>query len=208
MKIVLGIVGGLALLIVILVIKNKRAWNIAEREKGQSVGEWTIYYDVPGQRIGLKASFGDEHLLRFLIFRLHDLFSYLASLRGEQQRLAELVRAAARGQGADWSLRFPPAEGECFHSQNSPDGTLYKFFNGSLFEGAVTQPRFLGGDAIAKQKGLVGECVAIARYLAERQPQAVSAAVEALVAAQMTEGDARSGPQFWRRAVAALNAAG
>lgn len=206
MKIALAIVGALVLLIVVLVIKNKRAWTIAEREKGQPVGEWTVYYDVSGRRIGLQATFGDEHLLRFLIFRLHDLFSYLAGLQAEQRALAEAVRAAARGQGAAWSLCFPPAEGECFHAHDSPEGTLYKFFDGTLFEGAVTQPRFLGGDAIAKQKGLVGECVALAGYLAERQPEAVSAAVEALISAQTSEGDARSGPQFWRRAVAALNA--
>jgi hypothetical protein len=207
MKIIIGIAAVLVVLVVFFVLKSKRDRAIAEKEKGQALGEWTVYYDVAGQRIGLRASFGEEHLLRYLIFRLHDLFSYNAGLRDEQQRLADALTAAARGQGVHWSFQFPPDEAECFHAYNSPQGTLYKFFEGTLFEGAITQPRFIGGDAVEKQKGLVGECIAIAGHLAQRSPAAVSAAVDALVTAQMSEGDAATGPRFWRRATLALRSA-
>ena len=208
MGIALGIVGGIAALIVFFVMKNKKALQIAEQEKGQALGDWTVYYDVEAQRIGLKASFGEEQLLRFLIFRLHDLFFYNTGMRGEQEALAAAVSAAAKGEGAPWSLAFPPAEGECFHSESAPDGKLFKYFDGTLFEGAVTQPRFLGGDSIAKAKGLVGECIAIAGYLAKKEPQAVRSAVEALVSRQMAQGDVQPGPKFWRPAVAAFKGVG
>ena len=85
MNVILGIVGVIAFLIVFFVVNGKRDRQIAEREKGQALGSWTVYYDVPQQRIGLKASFGEEHLLRYFIFRLHDLFGYHTGLRGEQQ---------------------------------------------------------------------------------------------------------------------------
>ena len=183
MEIVLGVIVAIALLVAVIVLKSKLDGAKALKEKGRALGEWTVYYDVPGRRIGLRASFGEDQLLRFLIFRLHDLFSYNAGLRAEQSALAEAVRAAARGE-ASWTLLFPPAAEDCFHA---------------------TQPRFLGGDAIAKHKGLVGECVAIAGYLAARQPDPVVVAVDALVSRQLAEGDPPAGPRFWRRAVAALD---
>ncbi|MEM9069159.1 MAG: hypothetical protein AAGE52_11665 [Myxococcota bacterium] len=204
MKILLGVVLGIVGLITFFVLKGKRDRQIAQREKGEIVGQWKVYYDVKEKRIGLVASFGEEHLLRYLIFRLHDLFSYKAGLRGQQEQLAQAMRAAIAGQ-ANWTLLFPPPKEDCFHAHDAPNGTLFKFFDGTLYEGAVTQPRFLGGDAIAKQEGLVGECIALAGYLLERQPEAVKRSVETLVARQLAEGDAR-GAFFWRRAVASLNA--
>lgn len=207
MEIVLGVVGALVALIAFFVLKSKWAWQIAEKEKGQEVGAWTVYYDVESHRIGLKATFGEEHLLRYLIFRLHDLFGYNVGMRGAQESLAAAVQAAAQGESVDWALEFPPAKSDCYHSEDAPDGKLYKFFDGTLFEGAITQPRFLGGDSAAKQKGLVGECIAIAGYLAKRQPEAVRAAVDTLVSRQLSQGDVSAGPKFWRPATAALESA-
>lgn len=109
-----------------------------------------------------------------------------------------------------WKLLCPAPEAELFHSDKAPRATLFERFDGTLDEGAIDQPRFIGGDAIAKQKGLVGECVAIAAHLA-RQPAAaaqVARAVDQLVDRELAEGTARPGPAFWSRPMEALRAVG
>jgi hypothetical protein len=197
-----GIVAAIALAAVALVLKSKADVAAEAKVRGASLGDWTVYYDVPGARVGLVASFGDTELLRFLVFRLHDLFDYHQGMEGEIRRIADAVRAAAHGRATEsWSFVFPPAKGDCYHAYEAPDGKLFKFFDGTLFEGGISRPRFIGGDAIAKQKGLVGECVAIATHLArlpETAPK-VARAIDSLVDRQLAEGRAGTGPRFWSR---------
>jgi hypothetical protein len=211
------IVGVIVVLVVGLVVlvrvseasAKKRALE-AEAARGRELGTWTVYYDVKGLRIGLVATFPEAELLRFLLFRVHDLFDYNRGLEGERRALADALRAATRGEGERWQLAFPPAPGECYHAYDSPNGTLLKFFDGSLFEHAVSQPRFLGGDAIAKAKGLVGECVAIIAHL-RRDPATgakVSKAVDMLVERELSGAASGSGAAFWTAPNDALRAAG
>lgn len=205
-----GIVGVIVLAAGALVLKSKADAKAEVKVRGGTVGTWTVYYDVPGTRVGLVASFGEAELLRYLVFRLHDLFDYNQGLDVEIRRVADEVRAAAHGRAnAPWSLVFPPAKGECYHAHESPDGQLFKFFDGTLFEGRITRPRFLGGDAIAKQKGLVGECIAIASHLARNPATApkVARAIDQLVDRQLAEGRAGTGPRFWTRPNDALRGA-
>jgi hypothetical protein len=210
----LYVVGGVVLVIalaaVALTLKSRADAAAAEKLRGATVGTWTVYYDVPGKRIGLVASFGEAELLRYLVFRLHDLFDYNQGLDGEIRRIAEAVRAAAHGLATEsWALVFPPAKGECFHASESPNGKLFKFFDGTLFEGEVTCPRFIGGDSIAKQAGLVGECIAVASQLARHSATApkVARAIDVLVDRQLAEGRAGTGPRFWSRPNDALRSA-
>lgn len=202
-------IAGAVIFVLIIVwfrLKLKRDAADALQEKGALVGDWSVYYDVPGQRIGLKANFGEEYLLRFLVFRLVDLLSYLAGMKAQQREVMDTVLAAARNQGASWHLLFPPPPEGLFNSDTSPDGKLFHYFDGQLYEGEASQPRFMGGDSIAKQAGLFGECIALAGHLAQTQPDAVRKAVEAVVRHQDEQGDNHPSPFFWRRARAALNA--
>ncbi|MBX3249758.1 MAG: hypothetical protein KF901_21455 [Myxococcales bacterium] len=204
----LVVVGGATVLA--LGAKQKRDVAEAERRRGRAIGTWTIYYDVPGTRIGLVADFGEDELLRYLIFRAHDLFDYNQGLEGERRALAEALRAAAKGTPIEpWELLFPPSPEDRYHADAAPHATLFKFFEGTLYEGAITQPRFLGGDWIAKQKGLVGECVAIAAHLSRIPARArqVERAIEHLVTRELSEGTAPRGPRFWERANDALHEA-
>ncbi len=211
--IVLGVV---VLAIVVLVLVSRAKAKQREREdalaKGSAVGTWTVYYDVKAHRIGLIATFGEQELLRYLLFRAHDLFDYNQGLESERQALAASLRAAASGRpDKDWKLLFPPPKGECFHAYDSPNGKLFKFFDGTLYEGAIDQPRFLGGDSIAKQQGLVGEVVAIAAHLAASPAtaQRVATAIEHLVSRELTAGIVRGGgAKFWALPNEALRAAG
>jgi hypothetical protein len=199
-KILLGIVGALGLLVVVLIALAKKNARDTELARGAAIGTWTVYYDVKTLRIGLVATFGEAELLRYLLFRAHDLFDYNQGLEGERRQLAEALRAAASGRpGEPWKLLFPAPKADCYHGHDSPNGTLFKFFEGTLFEHAVSQPRFLGGDAIAKQQGLVGECIAIAAHLAANPAtsQRVARAIDVLVQRELAEGVARPGPKFW-----------
>jgi hypothetical protein len=210
-KIVLGIVVVIALLIVISSARAKKAARDAEIARGAALGTWTVYYDVKALRIGLVATFGEGELLRYLVFRAHDLFDYNQGLEAERQRLASSLRAAATGTpDTPWKLLFPPPKSECFHAHESPEGTLFKFFDGTLYEGAVDQPRFIGGDSIAKAEGLVGECVAIAAHLRANPAtaQKVATAMELLVSRELAEGVAGRGAKFWAIPRDALRAAG
>lgn len=205
-----GIVVVIALAAVALTLKSKADAAAEVKVRGASVGTWTVYYDVVSLRIGLVASFGDTELLRYLVFRLHDLFDYHQGMEGEIRRIADAVRAAAHGRATEsWGFVFPPAKGECYHAYESPDVKLFKFFEGTLFEGGISRPRFIGGDAIAKQKGLVGECIAIASHLAQNPATApkVARAIDSLVDRQLAEGRAGTGPRFWTRPNDALRGA-
>jgi hypothetical protein len=196
----LGILGGVVALVGLLVGGVVLREKLTVAAMGREIGTWEVSYDVKERRIGLKASFSDAELLPFLLFRLHDLFDYHRGLEADRRRLAQLVTSAARGAPDEaWALVFQPADSECYHFHNSPNATLFRFFQGSLFEHAVSQPRFLGGDAIAKQQGLVGECVALTTHLINdpvRGPS-VAAAVTKLVEQELAVPHAPSGPRFW-----------
>lgn len=204
----IAIAGGVIFVLIIVWFRMKIKRDVANalEEKGALVGKWTVYYDVPGQRIGLKASFGEEYLLRFFVFRLVDLLHFFAGMKAQQREVMDTVLAAARNQGATWQLLFPPPPVDLTNSAPSPEGKLVHYFDGQLYEGEASQPSFIGGDAIAKQAGLFGECIALAGHLAQTQPDAVRKAVEALVRIQEEQGDNHPSPFFWRRARAALNA--
>ena len=199
----LGLVVGLVALVALAVfaftlVEQKRARETLAA-RGAQLGTWAVYYDVKTLRIGLIATFGERELLRYLVFRLHDLFDYNQGLEAERRRVAQAVLAATQGRGEAWQFLFPPPKGECFHGTESPTGTLFKFFAGSLFEHAVDQPRFLGGDSIAKQEGLVGECIALTQHLvsdASRGPR-VAAALTKLVEQELSAGAAPRGARFW-----------
>jgi hypothetical protein len=203
----IGVIAGMIVLLIYFVMRKVESWQLeklAKQEQGQELGQWSVYYDVEALRVGLKASFGEEHLLRFLIFRLHDLFSYYQGSQAEQEVIASAVRAAASGDCVDWSLEFPPAEGACYNCNNSPDGTLFKFFDGTLFEGTISKPRFMGGDTMAKHKGLLGECIAVTGHLAQCQPEATYTAVIALIGHWLKEGGSNEDSLFWQPAIAAF----
>ncbi|UJR80242.1 hypothetical protein [Sandaracinus amylolyticus] len=206
--VIVALVGGL---LVAADASAKRAAREAELAKGNALGTWTVFYDVPGRRIGLSGTFGERDLLRYLLLRAHDLFEYNQGLENERRALADALRAASRGNpGEPWTLLFPVPESECFHAHERPDAKLFKYFDGTLFEHAITQPRFLGGDSIAKQKGLVGECVAIAAHLSgdpARSAQ-VARAIDRLVQRELAEGTSSPGAKFWDRPNDALRQAG
>ena len=202
-----GSVAAVALLALGLWLKAKRDVREEARIRGQAVGTWTVYYDVAGARIGLAASFGADQLLRYLVFRAHDLFDYNQGMDAERRRLGEALRAAAHGEGTEsWQLLFR-SDAQGFDSNESPQ--LTRFFEGTLFDGGITRPRFLGGDAAAKQRGLMGEVVAIAAHLS-RDPKMAPATVRAidhLVGRELAEGTAPTGPRFWALPNDALNLA-
>ena len=112
-----GLVVGLVALVALAVfaftlIEQKRArQTLAAR--GAQLGTWTVYYDVKARRVGLVATFGERELLRYLVFRLHDLLDYNQGLEAERRRIADAVLAAALGTGEAWQFLFPPPQGEC-----------------------------------------------------------------------------------------------
>ncbi len=209
--IVVALVALFGVLLLIIDQKGKADGRAALAARGSALGTWTVFYDVKACRIGLNATFSQPELVRFLFFRAHDLFDYLQGMEGERRALAEQLKAAASGQPTkEWALLFPVAAAECFHAYDSPKATLFKFFEGTLHERAVDQPRFLGGDSIAKQQGLVGECVAIAAHLS-RDPRLAPQLVRALdvmIDQELTGGRPGTGAKFWARPVEALHSTG
>lgn len=209
-KIVLGVVLVIGLLVVVSSARAKKSARDAEIARGRELGAWTVYYDVKALRIGLIATFSEDELLRYLLFRAHDLFDYNQGRERDRESLAASLRTASSGKPHQpWRLLFPAPKGECYHASDSPNGTLFKFFDGTLDEGAVSQPRFVGGDSIAKAEGLVGECVAIAAHLSANPVTAkkVATAIEWLVSRELAGGVAGRGAQFWAIPKDALRAA-
>lgn len=195
-----GLVALGALALFLFDLSEKKNAREALAARGRELGTWTVYYDVKQRRIGLVATFGESELLRYLVFRLHDLFDYNQGLEAERRRIGDLLIATARGTGGEqWQFLFNPPKGECYHAYDAPNGTLFKFFDGSLFEHAVSQPRFIGGDSIAKQQGLVGECVAIIHHLTRDPAQAdrIGSAVARLVEKELATGTPGRGAKFW-----------
>lgn len=208
---VVGLVALFGVLLLVVDLKGKADGRAALAARGNSLGTWTVFYDVKAFRIGLNATFSEADLVRYLFFRAHDLFDYLQGLERERQALAEQLRAAASGQPTqEWALLFPVAAGETFHAYDSPKATLFKFFEGTLYERAVDQPRFLGGDSIAKQQGLVGECIAIATHLSRdpRLAPQVARALDLLIDQELTGGRPGVGAKFWSRPAEALHTTG
>ena len=178
--------------------ERKRAKE-ALAAQGKELGTWTVYYDVKSKRIGL-TGIPEAALLRYLLFRLHDLFDYNQGLEAERRRIAEVVTSAARGlEGETWTLLFPAPKSECYHAYDSPNGTLFKFFEGKLYENAIDMPRFIGGDSIAKQAGLLGECIALVQHF-KRDPARgvnITAAVARMVEKELRDGPPGKGAAFW-----------
>ncbi len=87
------------------------------------------------------------------------------------------------------------AKSGTFHSSDS----LFKYFDGKLYENAIDQPRFLGGDSIAKQKGLLGECLALIQHFAKDPSRGgiISAAVVRMVEKELRDGPPGQGAMFW-----------
>jgi hypothetical protein len=193
----LVVIAGVAFFAFDASMKRRAAEALAAR--GAVLGDWTVYYDTKANRIGLIATFGEEHLVRYLLFRLHDLFDYNQGLEPERRRLADLFTAAARGlPSEDWTFLFNPPKTETYHAYDSPQATLFKFFDGKLYENAIDQPRFIGGDAIAKQKGLVGEIIALTHHLGATERGAVTKdAIARMVEKELREGRAPEGARFW-----------
>lgn len=203
----LAILGGACLGLVALAVggffvmeaMNKKRAQEALAARGNALGEWTVYYDVKSKRIGLSGTFPEAALLKYLLFRMHDLFDYNQGLEGERRRLGEAFITAARGGGEAWQLVYPTAKGDTFHSTDSPNATLFKYFDGTLYEHAIDQPRFIGGDSIAKAQGLEGECLALIQHFA-KDPQRggiISQAVVRMVEKELREGKAPDGARFW-----------
>jgi len=175
---------------------NKKRAQEALAARGNELGSWTVYYDVKKNRIGLTATFPERELIRYLFFRIHDLFDYNQGLESERRRIAEALLAAARGNATEnWEFLFPAPMSECFHSSQSPNGTLFKFFEGKLWEHAIDQPRFIGGDSIAKQKGLLGECIAIIQHLGKAGK--IGEATVRLIESELNGGPQGQGARFW-----------
>lgn len=199
-----GLCLGVVLLVVIaLVVADSRAKKRAAEAlaaRGKELGQWTVYYDVKQHRIGLIGTFPEEALLRYMLFRAHDLIDYHRGVEGERRRIGEALISAARNlEGQKWELLYPAPKSECFHGTDSPNGTLFKYFDGKLYENAIDQPRFLGGDSIAKHEGLLGECIALIQHFAKDPSRGaiISAAVVRMVEKELREGQAGSGAMFW-----------
>lgn len=200
--------GGGCLVVVLLAVvafvvadaRGKKRTREALAARGNALGQWTVYYDVKRNRIGLNGTIQEKDLLRYLLFRVHDLFDYNQGMEGERRRIAEALTAAARGlEGESWELLFPAPESECYHSVNSPQGTLFKFFDGTLYEHAIDTPRFIGGDSIAKQKGLLGECIALIQHLGKDPARGVNLreGVVRMVEKELRDGRPGQGAMFW-----------
>ncbi len=187
--------GGLGLMMAL--DKKKRTEALAAR--GSALGEWTVYYDVKGNRIGIIGTFPEAALLRYMLFRIHDLIDYNRGLEGERRRIGEVLISTARGSGDQWQLVYPAAKGDTYHGTESPNATLFKYFNGTIYEHAIDQPRFLGGDSIAKHKGMEGECVALIQHFAKDPARGgiISQAVVRMVEKELREGNAPDGARFW-----------
>jgi hypothetical protein len=188
--------GGLGLMMAL--DKKRRTEALAAR--GNALGEWTVYYDVKQRRIGLGGTFPEGALLKYLLFRMHDYFDYLQGMEGERRRVADTLISAARGmEGEQWSLVYPVQKGDTYHANESPNATLFKFFSGTIYENAIDAPRFLGGDSIAKQKGLLGELVALIQHFAKDPNRGgiISQAVVRMVEKELRDGKAPEGARFW-----------
>ena len=204
----LMVLGGACLGLVVLAVvaffvfeaMGKKRAQEALAARGNQLGNWTVYYDVKQNRIGLTGTFPEQELFRYLLFRVHDLFDYNQGLAAERQRIAEAITSAARGlDGESWTLVFPAPKSECYHASESPNGTLFKYFEGVLYEHAIDQPRFIGGDSIAKQKGLLGECLAIVQHLKRDPARGVNicSAVARMVEKELRDGPPGQGARFW-----------
>jgi hypothetical protein len=206
-ELMLTMLGGGCLVLVVLAVggffafeaMNKKKHAEALAARGDALGEWTVYYDVKGNRIGLGGTFPEAALLKYMLFRIHDLIDYNRGLAAEQRRLGEVLIGAARGSGEPWQLVYPVAKGDTYHANESPNATLFKYFDGTLYEHAIDQPRFLGGDSIAKAKGMEGECVALIQHFAKDPSRGgiISQAVVRLVEKELREGNAPDGARFW-----------
>lgn len=203
----LTILGGACVVLVVLAGGGFALMMAMDKKRGQealaarcnALGQWTVYYDVKQKRIGVSGTFPEAALLRYMLFRIHDLFDYNQGLEGERRRIGEALITAARGGGEAWQLVYPTAKGDTYHANESPNATLFKFFDGTLYENAIDQPRFLGGDSIAKAKGLEGECVALIQHFAKDPARGgvISQAVVRLVEKELREGKAPDGARFW-----------
>jgi hypothetical protein len=204
----LTIVGGGCLAVVVLAVvafflveaQGKKRAEEALAARGRELGTWTVYYDVKANRIGLTGTISERDLLRYALFRVHDLFDYNQGLEGERRRIGEAIISAARNlEGEKWDFLFQPPKSELFHASESKDATLFKYFEGKLYENAIDKPRFLGGDAMAKQKGLLGECIALIQYFAKDPQRGVNicSGVVRMVEKELRDGPPGQGARFW-----------
>jgi len=116
---------------------------------------------VKANRIGLVGTFPEEALLRYLLFRVHDLFDYNQGSEGERLKIGEAAdQRGTRARGREVGVPLPGAEERGFHAYDSPNGTLFKYSTGSC-----TRTRSIRRGSwraiLRQQKGLLGECIAL-----------------------------------------------